>query len=246
MYNDSRYHNMGSGAARLLKPVGESAPKSAAGPRTVARFDKPVRVDGTLAAGEWGKASLSLSGPEDIFPADRRTQGAADGSTTWTGYDDLGAKVYLRWDSNALYVAAAVTDDRHFNSKTGEGIFDGDVMQVGIVTPKNVHWNVGLALTKEGAELYQAEGTTNNLAKIAGYAATRADAAPSTTYYELRLPLATLGLEPGAEFGFNIVFLDDDKGNGVRYWLQLAPGLAGRDERTAPPDKLYPRFVLAK
>ena len=60
------------------------------------------------------------------------------------------------------------------------------------------------------------------------------------TRYELRLPLATLGLEPGDEFGFNVVFVDDD-GNGQPYWLQLAPGLAGGSNA-----KLYPRFVLEK
>ena len=64
------------------------------------------------------------------------------------------------------------------------------------------------------------------------------------TRYRLRLPLAALGLEPGAEFGFNLLFFDyDDKGQC--YWLQLAPGLArgpARGSNTA----LYPRFLLQK
>ena len=53
---------------------------------------------------------------------------------------------------------------------------------------------------------------------------------------------AALGLKPGEEFGFNIVFADDDNDDdtGQLYWLQLAPGL------THPVNtKLYPRFVLA-
>jgi hypothetical protein len=245
MYNDSRYHNMGSGSVNVMKPIGESVPKAAAGPQPVARLEKPVRVDGSVAPDEWGKATFALSGPVDIFPTAQRAQGGADGATTWISYDDLGAKVYLGCDSNSLYVAAVVTDDRHFNSNTGEGVFNGDVMQVGIAAPKNVHWNLGLALTPDGVVFHQAEGSTNSLSRVAGYAVTRSESAKSTTC-ELRLPLAALGLEPGAEFGFNVVFLDDDTGNGARYWLQLGPGLAGRDSKTAPPSKLYPRFILAK
>ena len=113
-------------------------------------------------------------------------------------------------------------------------------MQVGIVT-KNVHWNLGLARTQDGPQLYQSEGCTS-LQNKADFGVTRDSA---TTSYELRLPLADLGLAPGMEFGMNIVFLDDDKGSGPRYRLQLAPGLDGF-ERTTSPEKVYPRFVLPK
>ncbi len=245
MYNDSRYHNMGSGAVNLLRPIGDVAPKSANAPRLVARLGKPLQLDGSVEAEEWGKALFALNGPENIFPAAQRSQGVGDGATTWKSYDDLGAKVYMGCDSNALYIAAVVSDDLHFNTKAGEEIFDGDVMQVGIVTPKSVHWNLGLAKTKEGAVLYQAEGGTNAMDKVAVYKVTRSDAARSTSY-ELRLPLTALGMDPGAEFGFNVAFFDDDTGKGARYWLQLAPGLAGRDEKTPLPAKVYPRFVLEK
>lgn len=244
MYNDSRYHNMNNGAVTLLRPAFDSAPRSAGGPRAIGRFEKSVRVDGRIEDGEWGKAALSLDGPEDIFPADRRARGSIDGSAHWIGYDDLGARVYLGHDGNALCVAAAVTDDRHVNDKTGGEIFGGDVMQVGIVASKNKQWNLGLALTQKGAELFQAEGPTN-VTKVARYGVTRVES-DQKTIYELSLPLAALGLAPGAEFGMNIVFLDNDNGNDVRYWLQLSPGLAGRDEKTPQPSKLYPRFLLAE
>ncbi len=115
---------------------------------------------------------------------------------------------------------------------------------MGVVTAKDVHWNIGLALTKDGVVFHQWAGNGDTLQKTAEYTVVRDDDANTktkTTRYELRLPLATLGLEPGALFGFNIVFFDDDDGNGQRHWLQLAPGLAGRHDVT-----LYPRFVLAK
>ena len=243
MYTDSRYHNMGIGSVFLLKPTADAPVKPDNGPRTVAFRDKTVRIDGVVEMNEWGKSMLSLNGPDDIFPNDRRARGEAGGTTSWTSFDDLGAKVYMGWDSNRLYVAAAVADDVHCNPNAGETLFNGDAMQVGIVNSKGVHWNMGLALTDGGVAFYDAENPSNVLERVADYAVTASDAT-RTTCYELSLPLEVLGLKPGDEFGLNIVFLDDDKGNGVRYWLQLAAGLAGRDEKTPPPAKLYPRFVL--
>jgi outer membrane protein assembly factor BamB len=243
MYNDSAYHRVGVGTAQLLVPIGDSASKPATGPRAINRADKPVRVDGAL--NEWSNETLSLDGPEGIFPVDRCTQGAANGSVTWTGYGDLGAKVYLASDSNNLYVAAKVTDDLHFNPQTGDQILNGDALQMGIVTGKDVHWSLGLALTPSGVVLQQYSGASNALSNVASRSVVRNESA-LTTSYELSLPLAALGLEPGAEFGFNIAVLDDDDGKGMRYGIPLALGLLGRDTKTPPPAKVYPRFVLPK
>jgi hypothetical protein len=50
---------------------------------------------------------------------------------------------------------------------------------------------------------------------------TRDDKA-GVTRYQLRLPLATLGLEPGQEFGFNVVFFD---GFSRNWWsFGFSPG----------------------
>ena len=51
-------------------------------------------------------------------------------------------------------------------------------------------------------------------------------------------------VDPGAEFGFNVAFMDDDDGSGPKYWFQLAPGLCGRNPKTPTPDKSYPRYVF--
>ena len=185
------------------------------------RLDRPVRVDGSL--GEWGKPALGLSGP----------------AKGWKGPQDLSVKVHWGSDRESLCVAAEVTDDRHANAQQGDQIWNGDALQMGVVTAENVHWNLGLALTNDGVAFHQWAGKSDALRQTAQYAVVRDDV--KTTRYELRLPLAALGLRPGARFGFNIVFFDDDDGAGHRYWLQLAPGLAGIHDFT-----LYPRFVLAK
>lgn len=53
----------------------------------------------------------------------------------WQGPEELDAKVYLGWDSEALCVAAEVTDDRHFNTKSGKDLLNGDALQIGLDTP---------------------------------------------------------------------------------------------------------------
>jgi hypothetical protein len=207
----------------------------------VPRLGRPFRADGV--PDEWGKPLATLSGPADLFPVQKRFspfESYGRVQKPWQGPEDLGAKVYLGWDAEALCVAAEVTDDRHFNTKTGDNIWNGDALRMGLVTAEGVRWNIGLALTQAGVAFHQWEGRGDTLPKTAGCAVARDDAG-RTTRYELRLPLAGLGLEPGAAFGFNIVFFDDDDGNGQRYWLQLAPGLAGSFDPA-----LYPRFVLAK
>jgi len=247
MYNDSRYHNMGSGAAFLLKPRGDAAAAAAAGPRGIARLSKPVKIDGVMEEDEWGKSLFSIGGPEDIFPTDRRAQGASDGATTWSGYDDLGARVYLGWDDEALYMAVKVEDDRHFNAQPRDTIWNGDAMQMGLAAGKT-HWNLALALTEGGVVFSQVEGAKDkDLEKTAGFSVKR-EGNQRQTFYEMRLPLADLGLKPGDEFNLNVCVLDDDNGDGQRYWLQTSPGLLGLGPRDLPPgkaaEKVYPRFVL--
>jgi len=221
-------------AAAAVEPApGQPDPRTV---RPVARLGPPVRADGVLD--EWGKPALTLNRPDDVFPVDLRFP-SPQSPDPWRGPGDMSVKVYLGSDGEALCVAAEVADDRHFNAKTGDKIWNGDALRMGLVTAKGVHWNIGLALTQAGVAFHQWEGRGDTLPKTAGCAVARDDAG-RTTRYELRLPLAALGLEPGAEFGFNLVFYDDD-GNGQRYWLQLAPGLAGGSNIA-----LYPRFVLAK
>jgi hypothetical protein len=188
--------------------------------------------------------TMALRGPHDLCPYSVR--GRYDGNTLlWQGPGDLAANVQLGRDRDALCIAAEVTDDKHFNTKSGGAIWDGDSLQLGLVTADGGEWNLGLALTGSGAVFRQFTGRGDALAKVVGCAVVR-DEAAGVTRYELRLPLAALGVEPGANIGFNVVVFDDDDGSGQCCWLQLAPGLAGRDKNTAPPAKLYPQVFIAK
>jgi len=184
-------------------------------------------VDGALD--EWGEPSVTLRGPDDVG---KPSPGHHCGS--WKGPDDMTVKVHWGWDQQALYLAAEVTDDGHFNTQTGDMIWNGDALQMLVG-----QYNLALALTEAGVAFHRFSGPDNTLCDKAEFKVVRNDET-KTTVYELRLPLAVLGVEPGMDFAFNIVFLDDDDdGKGHRYWLQLAPGLCGRGAAS-------PRFVLAK
>ena len=252
--------NIGWRAARTT-PAGDTAVVPVTGRldaqilRRIARLPRPARPDGVLD--EWGKPAIVLRGPADLFPVFNRFvpfdyYGCL--LQPWRGPRDLGAKVYSGWDGEALCVAAEVTDDRHFNTKSGRDLINGDALQIGLATSKGVTWNLGLALTKEGVAFHQWEGKGNRLLKTVHCAVAR-DEKARMTRYELRLPLAAIGLKPGEEFGLNIVFYDGDDGTGIRHWLQLAPGMAPGLPRGGAPVSApmiggktarYPRFVLAK
>jgi len=210
--------------------------------RLMPRLAQAVTVDGVL--GEWaGKPTLTRSSLFQIVPEDRRRPTGRQ--APWQGPEDLSVKAWWGVDGDALCVAAEVTDDTPFNRQTGGKIWNGDALQLGIVLSSNVHWNLGVALTTNGAAFHPFEGRGDTLSKTAACAVVR-DEPAKVTRYELRLPLADLGVKPGESFGFNVVVLDDDDGTGSRYWFQLAPGLCGRTAKAPPRWQTYPRYIVEK
>ena len=247
VFSDRSTHTVPGWRAVRSAPTGDTGVKTDSVYRVVtrpiARLARAMRADGVLD--EWEKPLAVLSGPDDIFPERFRLPPPADAgpdAASWQGPKDLGAKLYLGWDGDALCVAAEVTDDKHFNAYATQDIANGDALQIGLVIGEGVRWNMGLALTKTGVAFHQWEGKGDALAKTA-YVAVARDDAGGVTRYELCLPLAALGLKAGEEFGFNAVVFDDDDGFGQCYRIQLAPGLAAFDHRGTG---WYPRFVLAE
>lgn len=191
--------------------------------RPVARLARAMRADGTLT--EWDKPVATLRGPDDLYPERFRQpppKEAGDDTAFWQGDKDLSAKVYLGWDADALCVAVEAADDKHFNTYASQDIGRGDCLTLDLSTPQG-RWRIGLALTKTGVTFHQWQGPNDELAKTSGLAVVR-DNPAGMTRYELRLPLAALGLEPGKEFGFSAAVFDDDDGFGQAYGLQLAGG----------------------
>jgi hypothetical protein len=193
-------------------------------PRPIARLARAMRADGAL--GEWDKPLAVLKAAEDISPERFRqppSGQAGEDAASWQGEKDLAAQVYLGWDGDALCAAFDVTDDKHFNAYASQDIGRGDCLTVGLSTPRG-RWRIGLALTQKGVAFHQWVGGNEELAQTAGLAVVRDDAG-GVTRYELRLPLAALGLKPGDDSQWDAVVTDDDDGFGQAYQIQMEPGL---------------------
>ncbi len=207
-------------------------------PVQVACLKQPMQPDGKLA--EWSTPTAIIDTAALIYPTLMRTP-SRHTSDPWRGASDLSAKAYLGWDGEALCIAAEVTDDRQFNTQSGETLYDGDCMQVGLINPDGLQWNFGLALTEEnGAQIQQWSGRDDAALKSAKYAVVRDDEA-RVTRYELRIPMADLGLIPGSQCSYYLMFFDDDTGNGSRYRMQWAPNAMEPFKRD-----FFPRVVLGE
>ena len=108
-------------------------------------------------------------------------------------------------------------------SQSGPAIGDGDALQIGIAT-KGGHRTLGVAATADGVRVHQWQPDDTKLLEVLDCAVVRDDA-KGATRYELRLPLAPLGIASDELFGFNVLVSEDDDGAGSQEWIQLAPGM---------------------
>jgi hypothetical protein len=135
-------------------------------------------------------------------------------------------------------VGAEVTDDRHWNAQSGDSIWNGDAIQFGILTSNGAHWNLVAALTTNGVALHQFAGPNQTLCPTVACSVKRDDTA-KVTRYVVRLPLTSLGLKSGDEFGFNSMVCDGDDDKGMRCSIRLAYGINYPFQ-----PRFYPRFAL--
>ena len=199
----------------------------------LAHMKQPMRADGVLD--EWDKPLLTMNEPSTIYPVHFRSYSLFC-SDPWRGVEDLSVKAYLGRDSEALCVAAEVTDDAQCNTNTAASIWDGDAMNFGWIDENGMQTSLWLALTTNGVVFVPFQGRSEKLSKIAKYAVVRDDAA-KVTRYEVRLPLTELGLAPGT-YCYCFMFMDND-GKGLRYRSQWLPVV------TKPFNaRLYSKFVL--
>ena len=227
-------------------PKGDSAMKPVSGrldlqTAHLPRLKQAFEADGDLK--EWDKPLLTLDSPAHIYPKQFRFSPSIHCKVPWRGAWDMSVKAYMGWDGEALCVAVKATDNEHVNTQTGDKIWNGDAVQFSLVTAKGAHWNLGLALTDSGVVFHKWTGPRKAQTKSFTYTVVRNKAA-KTTIYELRLPLAVLGLEPGKECAYYFMFCDDDKDDelaGMRYRFQWAPTVSYPFRRS-----IYPRFVLDK
>lgn len=185
----------------------------------------PIVLDGSLA--DWAGVPV-LADPKFSIP-----KGSGDNGTlvlfeeyaggTWTGPDDHTSAVQVVWDVNNVYFGFVVTDDYHENS--ANSAWNGDSVQLMIA---NADRNQQVALYN-----YALGGIEGELGDVivmheAGPGGTEAvvtrDAAAKKTYYEIKLPVESLGLtslSAGTKFGLGMAINDGDEAagqNGQKGW----------------------------
>jgi len=208
------------------------------------QMTRPVKIDGGLS--EWeDRPCILMDKRGQILPPDPWV--------SWSGTNDLGAKVYMGWDAANFYMAADVTDDKQFNNKTGSDIWNGDSIQLafdpradGGLPGKNGYndddYDLTIALTRDGPRAYEFAGPVKDLWRQCEYTVIR-DETKKKTCYELKIPWKALNIKPkdGMVFGFNFVIFDDDEGAGQTYWYQLADGITNGKR-----PGMFKKFVLTK
>ena len=177
----------------------------------------------------------------------------AVGIVPWMDWN-LSATLWLMWDDENLYVAAAVADNEHCQPHKGDLIWEGDSWQVGFdARPGEAlgpagelgpgRYCFGFALGKDGVEKAGWEGGIKPDAMrvaIREHPLTTpvqsAGGPPvaSLLVYECALPWGSLApFQPraGAQFGFSAL-LNDNDGGGRRGWMETSPGIGtGFDPR---------------
>jgi hypothetical protein len=87
--------------------------------------DPPPEVDGSMARMSRLAGSFTFNSPKDIL----------FGGNSWLGAHDLSGTVVMGYDSNYLYIAAAVTDDKISQQYHGTDIWKGDHIMVALQYP---------------------------------------------------------------------------------------------------------------
>ncbi len=103
-------------APAQAQPAAAPAGPVDTGPQLEAvRLNRPPTIDGKL--GEWQGASQAVDAV--VF-----------GQENMSGVGDLGGRIWLAWDNDALYVAVLVIDDTLSQPSSGRQLYQGDSIEI--------------------------------------------------------------------------------------------------------------------
>lgn len=158
--------------------------------------------------------------------------GALITDTTGSGAGDIGGRLGVSWDDDALYVAAEVVDDVASQQATGGAIWSGDSVQVAVASgsPGEARaWHeYGAALTGGGPVLWRWNAAGAPAGPLTGgQVRVVRDEAAHTTRYLLRVPWTELtGIDPRNRLLALSVVVNDDDGDGHRATAEWGRGIA--------------------
>jgi len=206
---------------------------------TVRYAPRPIVLDGDLS--EWSGVPI-LADPKFAVPKFSGTNASPNyvlfeeyNGGTWTGPDDQTSAVQITYDANNVYFGFIVTDDYHENS--ANSAWNGDSVQLMIAdatrTTQVALYNYALGGVEEDATLNDPANIIVNHeagpqciadATCLTEAVIKRDKVNHKTIYEIKLPMAALGLtslKDGPQFGLGMAINDGDSGvgqNGQKGW----------------------------
>ncbi|MGV3771470.1 MAG: discoidin domain-containing protein [Verrucomicrobiales bacterium] len=184
----------------------------------------PITIDGQVD--EWAGVSV-LADPRFAIPKGSGASGTyvlfeEYNGGKWTGPSDQTSAVQITYDAENIYFAFVVTDDYHENA--ANSAWDGDSVQLMIANGDRTQQVALYNYSLGGIE--EALGDSTIIMHEAGPGGTEAvvrrDTEANKTYYEIKLPAASMGLTslaPGIKFGLGMAINDGDQDTpGQKGW----------------------------
>jgi len=172
--------------------------------------------------------SPTIDGSFDEWTLDQNfADSVVAGASNWNGDADLSARVTWGWDTNNLYMAARVKDDKYVQNASGKNIFKGDSVE--ILIDRNVSADFYLRdLTADDYQLGMSPGSGQPGDDPEAYLWYPSSQAGERTKVkigamktddgyriEAQIPWSTFGVAPAAgdHFGFAFSVSDNDNSN---------------------------------
>jgi hypothetical protein len=191
---------------------------------TSVAFDPIVRrsptVDGDLAEYD-DVPTISLSGQGTSTISDHG------------GPSDLGGDVWITWDDEHLYLAAAVSDDEHVQGNTGSSIWKGDSIQLGVTGTKEDSYRLfNLGHTPEGPQIYGITQPTKSDSRFVEAAAieTARDDGSGVTRYEVAIPWSEVPDSADAQSFRLSLLVNDNDGDGRKGYVEWGSGMGSGND----------------
>ncbi|MEG2669146.1 MAG: glycosyl hydrolase family 28-related protein [Oscillospiraceae bacterium] len=196
----------------------------------IMKTNKAPIIDGNITDDEWSnsvKFTLDTLSQVKMIPS-------------WGGKEDLSGIGYTLWDKENLYIAVAVTDNVHNQTKTGADVWGGDSIQLAF---DSARYNAGI-YKEPGSEGYTEIGVALSGKETTGAQYTKPDNSKdgaffsgkqkvtrsgNNTFYEISMPWNELlpdGRIPksGDVFGFSLLINESDGGPRVG-WIEYYDGI---------------------
>ena len=196
-------------------------------------YNKPT-IDAVVSNGEYRTDTwFPIEGAENVK--------LLNADASYAGNADLSGKATAIYDEENIYFIIEIEDDMFVQNKTGEQIWNGDSIQIGLADETTqsagAYAELTVALTKEGPQMYRhLSNTASNPTGLVENCEIAIERRGTKTYYELKIPWSEALQKPELvkpgyvpKFAF---LINDDDGYGRNKFMEYSQvlGAIGTDK----------------